>query len=91
MCGGHRAEWIWEDHTVPLHQEIKRQSVAQAVLTGQGMVCLFELLVQVQAVLRFASWLVLAMGASRVFLASYAVGAQRQRDTAILRALGAGR
>ena len=32
-----------------------------------------------------------AMGAATVFLASYAVGAQRQRKTAILRALGAGR
>jgi predicted lysophospholipase L1 biosynthesis ABC-type transport system permease subunit len=31
------------------------------------------------------------MGAATVFLVSYAVGAQRRRETAILRALGAGR
>jgi putative ABC transport system permease protein len=74
-----------------LHQEINRQSVAQAVLTGQGMMRLFDMLGQGETVLRFTSWLALAMGAATVFLASYAVGAQRQRDTAILRALGAGR
>ncbi len=74
-----------------LHQEINRQSVAQAVLTGHGMMRLSDMLGQGETVLRFTSWLALAMGATTVFLASYAVGAQRQRDTAILRALGAGR
>ena len=74
-----------------LHQEINRDSVAQAVLTGQGMARLFDMLGQGETVLRLTSWLALAMGAATVFLASYAVGAQRQRETAILRALGAGR
>ncbi len=74
-----------------LHQEINRQSVAQAVLTGHGMMRLFDMLGQGETVLRLTSWLALAMGAATVFLVSYAVGAQRQRDTAILRALGAGR
>ncbi len=41
--------------------------------------------------LRLVSWLALVMGAATVFLVSYAVGAQRRRETAILRALGAGR
>jgi len=74
-----------------LHQEINRASVAQAILTGQGMTRLFDMLGQGETVLRLTSWLALAMGAATVFLASYAVGVQRQRDTAILRALGAGR
>jgi len=42
-------------------------------------------------VLRLVSWLALVMGAATVFLVSYAVGAQRRRETAILRALGTGR
>src|SRR5262249_128487 len=75
----------------PFHQEINHESVAQAVLTGQGMMRLFDMLGQGETVLRFTSWLALAMGATTVFLTSYAAGAQRQRDTAILRALGAGR
>ena len=74
-----------------LHQEINHDSVAQAVLTGQGMGRLFDMLGQGETVLRLTSWLALAMGAATVFLASYAVGAQRQRETAILHALGAGR
>ena len=74
-----------------LHQEINRESVAQAVLTGQGMARLFDMLGQGETVLRLASCLALAMGAATVFLASYAVGVQRRRETAILRALGAGR
>jgi len=41
--------------------------------------------------LRLVSLLALAMGAATVFLVSYAVGTQRRRETAILRALGAGR
>ena len=41
--------------------------------------------------LRLVSWLALGTGAATVFLVSYAVGAQRRRETAILRALGAGR
>src|SRR5207245_120701 len=73
------------------HQEINRESVAQAGLAGQDMPRLFDMLGRGETVLRPTSWLALAMGAATVFLASYAVGAQRQRETAILRALGAGR
>jgi putative ABC transport system permease protein len=74
-----------------LHQEINRDTVAQAVLTGQGMMRLFDMLGQGETLLRLVSWLALLMGAATVFLVSYAVGAQRRRETAILRALGAGR
>src|SRR5215470_1353290 len=74
-----------------LYQEINRDIVAQAVLAGQGMLRLFNLLGQGETVLRLVSWLALVMGAATVFLVSYAVGAQRQRETAILRALGTGR
>jgi putative ABC transport system permease protein len=74
-----------------LHQEINQSTVAQAVLTGQGMARLFDLLGQGQAILTKVCYLVLIMGAATVFLASYAIGAQRRRETAILRALGAGR
>jgi putative ABC transport system permease protein len=74
-----------------LYQEINRDIAAQAVLAGQGMLRLFNLLGQGETVLRLVSWLALVMGAATVFLVSYAVGAQRQRETAILRALGTGR
>jgi putative ABC transport system permease protein len=74
-----------------LHQEINQGTEAQAVLTGQGMARLFDLLGQGQAVLIKVSYLALIMGGATVFLVSYAVGAQRRRETAILRALGAGR
>jgi putative ABC transport system permease protein len=74
-----------------LYQEINRDTVAQAVLAGQGMLRLFNLLGQGETVLRLVSWLALVMGAATVFLVSYAVGAQRRRETAILRALGTGR
>ena len=74
-----------------LHQEINQSTVAQAVLTGQGMARLFDLLGQGQAILTKVGHLALIMGAATVFLVSYAVGAQRRRETAILRALGAGR
>ena len=74
-----------------LHQEINQSTVAQAVLTGQGMARLFDLLGQGQAILTKVCHLALIMGAATVFLVSYAVGAQRRRETAILRALGAGR
>jgi putative ABC transport system permease protein len=55
------------------------------------MLRLFNILGQGATVLRLVSWLALVMGAATVFLVSYAVGAQRRRETAILRALGAGR
>jgi putative ABC transport system permease protein len=74
-----------------LYQEINRGTVAQAVLTGQGMARLFDLLGLGQDILIKVSYLALLMGAATVFLVSYAVGAQRRRETAILRALGAGR
>ena len=74
-----------------LHQEINQDTVAQAVLTGQGMMRLFDVLGQGETMLHLVSWLALAMGAATVFLVSYAVGTQRRRETAILRALGAGR
>jgi putative ABC transport system permease protein len=74
-----------------LYQEINRDTVAQAVLAGQGMLRLFHILGQGETVLRLVSWLALGTGAATVFLVSYAVGAQRRRETAILRALGAGR
>ena len=74
-----------------LYQEINRDTVAQAVLAGQGMLRLFNILGQGETVLRLVSWLALVMGAATVFLVSYAVGAQRRRETAILRALGTGR
>jgi putative ABC transport system permease protein len=74
-----------------LYQEINQGTVAQAVLTGQGMARLFDLLDQGQAILTKVCYLALIMGAATVFLVSYAVGAQRRRETAILRALGAGR
>ena len=74
-----------------LHREINRDSVAQAVLAGQGMAQLFDLLDRGKEVLTLVSYLAMAMGAANVFLASYAVGAWRRRETAILRALGAGR
>src|SRR5262249_9515704 len=74
-----------------LYQEINRDTVAQAVLAGQGMLRLFNLLGQGETVLRLVAWLALVMGAVTVFLVSYAVGVQRQRETAILRALGTGR
>jgi putative ABC transport system permease protein len=74
-----------------LYQEINRDTVAQAVLAGQGMLRLFNILGQGETVLRLVSWLTLVMGAATVFLVSYAVGAQRRRETAILRALGTGR
>ena len=74
-----------------LYQEINRDIVAQAVLAGQGMLRLFNLLGQGETVLRLVAWLALVMGAATVFLVSYAVGAQRRRETAILRALGTGR
>jgi putative ABC transport system permease protein len=74
-----------------LHQEINQSTVAQAVLTGQGMARLFDFLGQGQAILTKVCYLALLMGAATVFLGSYAVGAQRRRETAILRALGAGR
>jgi putative ABC transport system permease protein len=74
-----------------LYQEINRDTVAQAVLAGQGMLRLFDILGQGETVLRLVSWLALVMGAATVFLVSYAVGTQRRRETAILRVLGAGR
>src|SRR5215831_1888474 len=74
-----------------LYQEINRDTVAQAVLAGQGMLRLFNLLGQGETVLRLVAWLALVLGAATVFLVSYAVGAQRRRETAILRALGTGR
>jgi putative ABC transport system permease protein len=74
-----------------LYQEINRDTVAQAVLAGQGMLRLFNILGQGETVLRLVSWLALVMGAATVFLVSYAVGTQRRRETAILRALGTGR
>ena len=74
-----------------LYQEINRDMVAQAVLAGQGMLRLFNLLGQGETVLRLVSWLALVLGAATVFLVSYAVGTQRRRETAILRALGTGR
>ena len=74
-----------------LYQEINRDTVAQAVLAGQGMLRLFNILGQGETVLRLVSWLALVMGAATVFLVNYAVGAQRRRETAILRALGTGR
>jgi putative ABC transport system permease protein len=74
-----------------LYQEINRDTVAQAVLAGQGMLRLFNILGQGETVLRLVSWLALVMGAATVFLVTYAVGTQRRRETAILRALGTGR
>jgi putative ABC transport system permease protein len=74
-----------------LYQEINRDTVAQAVLAGQGMLRLFDILGQGETVLRLVSWLALVMGAATVFLVSYAVGTQRRREMAILRVLGAGR
>jgi putative ABC transport system permease protein len=58
-----------------LHQEINQGMVAQAVLTGQGMARLFDLLGQGQAILIKVCYLALIMGAATVFLVSYAVGA----------------
>jgi putative ABC transport system permease protein len=74
-----------------LYQEINQGTAAQAVLTGQGMARLFDLLGHGQAIFTKLCYLALIMGAATVFLVSYAVGAQRRRETAILRALGAGR
>jgi putative ABC transport system permease protein len=74
-----------------IHQEINQGRDAQAVLSGQGMTDLFDLLGQGRAILGMVSYLALVMGAATVFMAAYAAGVQRKRDTAVLRALGAGR
>jgi putative ABC transport system permease protein len=74
-----------------LNQEFNEDDQTQAVLTGQGMARLFDLLDQGKNILGMVSYLALAMGAATVFLDIYAVGTQRRRETAILRSLGAGR
>jgi putative ABC transport system permease protein len=74
-----------------LNQEINRGAMAQAVASGAGLTQLFDLLGEGKTILSMVSYLALVMASATVFLASYAVGAQRRRETAILRALGAGR
>jgi putative ABC transport system permease protein len=74
-----------------IHMEINQGSEAQAVLTGQGMANLFDILGQGSAILGLVSYMTLLMGAGTVFIVAYAAGAQRTRETAVLRALGAGR
>ena len=74
-----------------LYQEINAGKEAQGVFPGQVLSGLFDLLGQTRQVLAVISGVALTMAAATVAVSLYWAGVARRRETAVLRALGAGR
>lgn len=74
-----------------LYQEINAGKDAQAVLPGQVLAKLFDMMGGGERVLRDIGYVVLGMAALTVALALYGSTVERRRTVAILRAIGAGR
>ncbi|RIE03588.1 ABC transporter permease [Cohnella faecalis] len=74
-----------------LYQEINAGKDAQAVLPGQVLAKLFDMMGGGERVLRDVGYVVLGMAALTVALALYGSTVERRRTVAILRAIGAGR
>lgn len=74
-----------------LYQEINNAPEAQAVFPGAVLGKLFELMGQGQRAFDVISYVVLGMGALTVVLSLYGSMAERRREVAILRSLGARR
>ncbi|MFZ5650092.1 MAG: ABC transporter permease [Bacillota bacterium] len=74
-----------------LYREINAGKEAQGVFPGQVLAGLFDLLGQTRRVLEVISGMAMAMAAATVAVSLYWAGVARRRETAVLRALGAGR
>jgi len=74
-----------------LYREINAGIEAQGAFPGQVLAGLFDLLGQTRQVLEVISAVAMAMAAATVAVSLYWAGVARRRETAILRALGAGR
>ncbi|MEI7026374.1 ABC transporter permease [Paenibacillus sp. y28] len=74
-----------------LYQEINQGRDAQAVLPGQVISKIFDMLGSGEEVLRYISYVVLGMAGMTIVAALYGSTVERRRTVAILRAIGAGR
>jgi len=74
-----------------LYQEINQGKDAQAVLPGQTLAKIFDMMGSGEAVLRNIGYIVLGMAGFTVALSLYGSSIERRRTVAILRAIGAGR
>ncbi|MFD0673161.1 ABC transporter permease [Cohnella sp. GCM10027633] len=74
-----------------LYQEINQGKDAQAVLPGQVLAKLFDMIGGGEEVLRNIGYVVLGMAGLTVALALYGSTVERRRNVAILRAIGASR
>lgn len=74
-----------------LHQQINNLPDAQAVFPGEVMGKLFDMLGQSEGVLQALFGLVLVLSALTVVVALVGAGAQRRREVAIMRSVGAPR
>lgn len=74
-----------------LYQEINQGKDAQAVLPGQVLAKLFDMIGGGEEVLRNIGYVVLGMAGITVALALYGSTVERRRNVAILRAIGASR
>lgn len=74
-----------------LYQEINQTKEAQAVFPGQVVAKLFDMMGSGELLLKYISYVVLAMAGLTVVLALYGSTLERRRTVAILRAIGAGR
>lgn len=74
-----------------IYQEINAGKDAQAVFPGEVMAKLFDMMGKGQPALQAVTVLVLVMAALTVLIALLSAGAQRRREIAVMRALGARR
>lgn len=77
--------------TYQIYQEINAGRDLQAALPGMVLTQFLDLLGQGQRTLGFVTYVALIMAAASIALALYSAVLARQRDTAVLRALGARR
>ncbi|MGN7457516.1 ABC transporter permease [Paenibacillus pasadenensis] len=74
-----------------LYQQTNAGEEAQAVLPGQTLAMLFDMMGSGEQALRGIGWVLLGMAGLTVCLSLYSSAVERRRSVAILRSLGAGR
>ncbi|WP_159883427.1 ABC transporter permease [Paenibacillus puerhi] len=72
-----------------LYQEINNSHEAQAVLPGQVLAKVFDMIGSGEALLRAISYIILAMAGFTILLSLYSSALERRRTIAILRSIGA--
>lgn len=73
-----------------LYQEINNSHEAQAVLPGQVLAKVFDMIGSGEALLKAVSYVILAMAGCTILLSLYSAALERRRTIAILRSIGAG-